>query len=311
MKQFLKICKMHKQSELKKYLCSFMKGSGYEVVNADGYLFCKPKANSDKICLTAHMDVVHPTAVRQIVVEHHENQTIISSPQGIGGDDRCGVWMIMECVKKGYRPYVLFCEDEEIGCIGAEKFTLSKDIATLADCKFIVQLDRRNATDAVYYECDNPDFEKFITKVTGYITEWGTCSDISVIAPALGVAAVNLSCGYYKEHTPEHYVIWEEMQNTLSATEELIKAARKEDVEQFIYMSRRSSYNWYEYGYGDYDEYEIQWISQNKFETTYVGAMSYEEAVGQFLMDHPTLTYGELLSVCGISTGFMKRGGEK
>ena len=307
LKKFLKVCKMHKQSALKNYLRSYMSSNGYKVTSADGYLYCEPKADGVPVCLTAHMDTVHPQAIKQIVVERHEGKTIISSPQGIGGDDKCGVYMIMECVREGYRPYVVFCEDEEIGCVGAEKFAVSKDIVKLQDCKFIVQLDRRNATDAVYYDCDNADFEAWVTDVTGYKTAYGTCSDISVIAPELGVAAVNLSCGYYQEHKPEHYVVFEEMENTLQATKKLIKASA--DVEQFIYVE---AYHYYGGGYGrlwdDYDyywqrqssasgkteTYDIQWYEEESgnINHSYISAVSQEEAVGKFLISHDDLTYG-------------------
>ena len=43
---------------------------------------------------------------------------------------------------------------------------------------------------------------KSFIESTGYFkTAWGSVSDISTIAPALGVAAVNLSSGYFDEHT--------------------------------------------------------------------------------------------------------------
>ncbi|MBO6179870.1 MAG: hypothetical protein J6O04_11890 [Selenomonadaceae bacterium] len=44
------------------------------------------------------------------------------------------------------------------------------------------------------------DFKNYIT-LKGYRTAFGSFSDISVIAPALDVAAVNLSSGYYYAHT--------------------------------------------------------------------------------------------------------------
>ena len=310
MKKFLKVCKMHKQSELKKYLRSYMSSNGYEVVNKDGFLFCKPKENGVPVCLTAHMDTVHPLPIKQIVVERHEGRTIISSPQGIGGDDRCGIYMIMECVKDGYRPYVVFCEDEEIGCVGAEKFVRSKDIAKLQDCKFIVQLDRRNATDAVYYDCDNAEFEEWVTEVSGYKTAIGSCSDISVIAPEVGIAAVNLSCGYYQEHKPEHYVVWEEMENTLAVTKKLI--AESANVEQFEYVERVSYYGRYGYGWDDYDyywqrqsvsgkteTYDVQWYDEDSgnMKHDYISAVSQEEAIGKFLILHDTLSYGYIWEI--------------
>lgn len=65
--------------------------------------------------------------------------------------------------------------------------------------KAIFELDRCGKDDMVFYGCNNPDFENYIEKF-GFTFGWGTFSDISVIAPAWKVAAVNLSIGYVGEH---------------------------------------------------------------------------------------------------------------
>ena len=70
-----------------------------------------------------------------------------------------------------------------------------------------MEIDRRGHNDAVFYDCDNPDFVEFIES-TGYFEEnYGTFSDISIIAPKAGISAVNLSAGYNKEHTTNEYVV--------------------------------------------------------------------------------------------------------
>lgn len=303
MKNFLKICKMHSQFVLKQYLLGFMQANQYKTISASGYLLCIPKRDAEKILLTAHMDTVHKNAVKNIVVERHEGKTIISSPQGIGGDDRCGVWLIMEIVKAGYRPYVIFCEDEEIGCVGADKFCVSKDLAKLqGKINFIIELDRRNATDAVYYDLDNLEFEEWVTENCGYKTAYGSCSDISYLAPELEVAAVNLSCGYYKEHTLEHYVVFEEMQNTLVATKKLIEANRALEKPfeyiEIVYSARNSVYG---YGYGSaWDGYgssilQIKYKENGEVVTAIEEGSTVEECIGSFLMTHEFMRYSDIL----------------
>ena len=53
--------------------------------------------------------------------------------------------------------HVLLCEDEEVGCIGAKKFTSG---SLRPQVNYIVELDRRGSNDAVFYRCDNPEFER-------------------------------------------------------------------------------------------------------------------------------------------------------
>ena len=98
--------------------------------------------------------------------------------------------------------HVLFCEDEEVGCVGAKKFTKG---SLRPRVNYIVELDRRGSNDAVFYRCDNPEFEDFVTSF-GFETAGGSCSDISYIAPYLETAAVNISCGYYCEHQRHEYI---------------------------------------------------------------------------------------------------------
>jgi len=311
MKLFEKIVKM-KQPQLKRWLKNrYSKGGKFDIIDGKGFLLLIPKENPVPIMLTAHMDTVHEKPVRQIIIEKHIDKTIISSPQGIGGDDRCGIYMICKMLDEGMRPYVVFCEDEEIGCVGAELFASSKEKdMVLGKVKFMVELDRKNATDAVFYECENFDFNEFIEKETGYKEAIGSYSDICEIAPELKVAAVNLSCGYYHEHTLQHYVVWEEMLNTIKATKKLIQAAKKDSTPTFEYIhSKRSMwFDDYYYGYGGYkgdygimspseDVYaEISWYDPDskKMEFDSVVGRSIEECIGMFLMEHWSLTYKDI-----------------
>ena len=190
------------QMELKKTLKAELKSRGYPVTDKQGFLYAE---GTIPVLLVAHMDTVHRQPVEQIC--YSEDGAVAMSPQGIGGDDRCGAWMILQilCTAKCH---VLFCEDEEIGCVGAKKFTRG---SLRPQVNYIVELDRRGSNDAVFYRCDNPEFEDFVTSI-GFETAGGSCSDISYIAPYLETAAVNISCGYYCEHQRYEYIRLEEME---------------------------------------------------------------------------------------------------
>ena len=225
MRKFVDICKMT-QKEVKAYMAEYLTSNKYKVENEDGFLYAKGDV---PVLLVAHMDTVH----RQLPTTIMEYDGKISSHQGIGGDDRCGVFIIMNIVKKLHCSVVL-CEDEEIGGIGASKFARSSFIKQL-DVNYIIEFDRMNATDAVFYSCDNEAFTNFVTDFTGFKTAFGSFSDISIIAPAAKIAAVNLSCGYYKPHTTDEYVVYDEMMNTIKAAEALIGA----ECDKFEYIPRR------------------------------------------------------------------------
>ena len=105
------------QMELKKRLKAELKSRGYHITDKPGYLYA---GGTIPVLLVAHMDTVHRQPVEHIC--YSADGAVAMSPQGIGGDDRCGVWMILQILRTA-KCHVLFCEDEEVGCVGAKKFT--------------------------------------------------------------------------------------------------------------------------------------------------------------------------------------------
>lgn len=244
---FVKICKMP-QKQLKNVLAMYMYEVGYKDVHVgDGFIYAK---GSIPFCLTAHMDTVHAEVVKTTYEYNKNGDYLLSSPQGIGGDDRCGIYMIIKLLEKGYKPYVVFCEDEEIGCVGSRQFIKTSYIDEIGkECKYIIELDRANNNDAVFYDCDNKDFEKFITENTKYKTASGSCSDISYLCPAAKIAGVNLSCGYYNAHTLGEYVNMTEMQRTQDTVEKLLNT----ECIQYEYIEREYVPYYYGRVYGKYN----------------------------------------------------------
>ena len=188
------------------------------------------------ICLVAHLDTVHKQLPQQIFYDKEEQ--VIWSPQGSGHDDRAGVYSIMELVKRGLRPHVLFTWNEEVGGIGA---TEAAQLLTGEGIDFCIELDRRGEKDSVYYDCDNPDFEDYINSF-GFETAIGSFSDISLVCPSWGCAGVNLSIGYQNEHTPQEilYVDW--MINTIDKVEQIL-LSKDYDKEKFKYIENKSNYS--------------------------------------------------------------------
>lgn len=324
--EFVKICKFD-QKKLKAFLYRKLYEAGYlNLVSGDGYLL----GVGSSIMVTAHMDTVHKENVRDVIIENvaefnerNKNvinefdprkgwatkdysltikgnlaNTVISSPQGIGGDDRCGVFMILELLDRGYRPTVLFCEDEEIGGVGSNKFIRTSYSNVLEDMKYLIELDRANDSDAVFYDCGNEEFQNYIMDKTGYEEASGSFSDIGHLSPDGDVASVNLSCGYYKAHTTSEYVIFEEMMNTIDKVVLLLDD--EENVEKFDYQ--RSYYkgwyvprDYYSYDYTpsskySYDEWIVTLRTEDGNAYMEIVEADYEgEAICEFMRLNPDL----------------------
>ena len=211
------------QKKLFKRLCKKFKG--------------KTLIRQAPVMLVAHLDTVHEQPVRDICLSADRN--ILMSPQGIGGDDRCGIFALCKIYRLSkIKPWLLFCCNEEVGGLGAKKFCLAHKQHQLPneidDLKFLVELDRKGKNDAVYYRCDNPDFEAYISG-KGFKTAQGSFSDISLIAPELDIAAVNLSCGYYAAHTRHEYINRFQLNAVIHTVVDIVADSSRTDFQKFDY----------------------------------------------------------------------------
>lgn len=227
------------QYDLKWKLVDELTQCGYEPVMQDGFLY---GAGSVPVLLVAHLDTVHKSQPEHVWASI--DGTTWKADEGIGGDDRCGVYALLKIMRR-HKVHVLFCEDEEIGCIGARKFAKSE---IKPDINFIIEFDRKGSNDAVFYDCDNMDFIDYICKF-GFREDFGSFSDISVIAPELGVAAVNLSSGYYLPHTNDEYVVWPELEHNI----EIVCGMLEGELQRFEYIERVNKFN--PYLWGDWNKY--------------------------------------------------------
>lgn len=208
---------------------------GYDaehMYNTKDFLYAEGNA---PYMLIAHLDTVHKQLPS--IICYSADGNYIMSPQGIGGDDRCGVYIILSLLRRlPFRPYILFTMGEEKGGLGAKAFIdfMCEDPYSVPDLKFIVEYDRKGNNDCVFYRCDNPEFTKFVEGF-GFKEATGSFSDISVIAPEFGVAAVNLSSGYFNPHKEHEYVCVSDMHNVIEASVKMLTA----ECEPFEFIEKK------------------------------------------------------------------------
>lgn len=207
------------------------------------------------VAVVAHADTVFKAPPDIDNFFYDQEKEVIWNPDGAGADDRAGVFAILMLIRKyKLRPHVIITTGEESGCIGAGKLIVALPQFP-KDLRFMIQLDRRGHTDSVYYDCDNKEFEEFINKF-GFKTEWGTFTDISLLAPAWKVAAVNLSIGYEDEHHPVERLHVDWMYETIEKTANILHYVDKnrKTVPTYPYIPAADSWHYRPYGYGWYDD---------------------------------------------------------
>lgn len=212
------------QERLKQALEAELIATEYTVQKQKGFLYAE---GTVPVLLVAHLDTVH--RARPEVICYSTDGTVMMSPDGIGGDDRAGVYMILRLIQE-VRCHVLFCEDEETGGRGALAFTKSGIVPAV---NYIIELDRMGNNDAVYYGCRNPQFGEHVHSF-GFEMAYGSYSDISVLAPKFGVAAVNLSTGYYNPHHINEFVRLDQVEELISRVKSLVQTK----TGHFVYFAK-------------------------------------------------------------------------
>lgn len=202
------------------------------------------------VALAAHMDTVFKGVPKEILYDREKNKMITTdSSVGLGADDRAGVFAIIKIVQNGLRPCIVFTVDEEMGCIGA--CALADQPCPFDDLRYIIQLDREGAVDSVFYDCDNPNFEDYVNKF-GFVTNLGSCSDISALCPSWGMAGVNLSVGYFNNHTAYETLNVGYLLATIKKVQNMLT---QENIPHFEYIEAPNSL-WTQYSPGWDDEWD-------------------------------------------------------
>lgn len=173
------------------------------------------KGNSNSYpCIVSHMDTVHEIVENLTPIEVNGNITGINAvtmeQTGIGGDDKVGIYIALQSLKKFDNIKLVFFRDEEIGCLGSYNpcFDFFKD------CRFILQCDRKGNKDFIV-NANNTSLSsnKFqndvlpIIKKYGYSFNTGMMTDVMALKESgIDCSMANISCGYYNPHSPDEYI---------------------------------------------------------------------------------------------------------
>lgn len=152
--------------------------------------------------LVVHMDTVFEESKKFkefITLYYDREKQVMFCPESPGFDDTAGVFAVLEILRRGLRPTIILCQDEELGAVGALQLVKIHPKCPI-ELKYIIELDRAGYNDCVFYDCENKEFIEYI-KSCGFEYDVGSFSDISAIGPFWDIACVNLSIGYENEHS--------------------------------------------------------------------------------------------------------------
>jgi len=242
-------------------------------------------------CVVSHMDTVHRSHIEYIInkerldIVEDDGKLTARHPNtdkqtGIGGDDKCGVYVCLEMFNKFDVLKGAFFVEEEIGMRGSRE----------ADDKFF-----ENVGYAIQFDAPSDNWisevcsgvklfdQEFKEEITQTLNESGYTkfsidpfTDVNQLATKYDFNCLNLGCGYYRQHTDSEYVVIEEVSNSLKAGEKLItklgleKYIHNKIVPKQMINETYSSYDYNDMKIGDYsydnlygEEEDIDEISES------------------------------------------------
>lgn len=228
-------------------MLKFLERAGYkEIITKRNYIVA---IGSIPVGLVAHMDTVFPRPAKNIYYDRVKN--VLWSSEGLGADDRAGVFSVMKIIQKGYKPTIIFTLGEESGGIGAYDLVEDSPFAP-AKMKYLIELDRQGEDDCVFYKCNNASFKEYV-KGFGFNLEIGTFTDISILCPNWKICGVNLSIGYEDEHTYSEILHVDWMYRTIKNVCNMLDAIESAPIFEWVGGGNPyGEFNWKAaYGYND------------------------------------------------------------
>ena len=194
------------------------------------------KGNADTYpCIAAHLDEVHEAREKGYEVLVVRDEFIIGFNSGkrefngIGADDKNGIWVCLKCLEKFDNLKCVFFVGEEQGCIGSRQ----ADMKFFDDCRFVLQCDRKGNSDFISDIYGNSlCSSQFIKDASlgehGYKEERGMQTDVQTLRQkGLEISCANISCGYYYPHTPHEMTNIADLKKCLTLVEHIVENCRE------------------------------------------------------------------------------------
>ena len=247
-----------KEDKMIKFLISYIKSLPGDIKLGNdtyGNLYAIKGEAETYPCIVAHLDQVQRThskdfraiETRDIIFGYSAKNHQIEGP---GCDDKNGVSLSLQALKKYDCLKVVFFKEEEIGYRGSHNCMMS----FFDDCRFVIQCDRKGNSDLITsIGCTDLCSEKFIQDIDpekwGYKEEQGMMTDVETLKEkGLSVSAVNISCGYWNPHTDEEVTVKRDLEKCWKLVQHIIEDC----TEVYPHEVGENSY------YGYYDEWELE-----------------------------------------------------
>ena len=232
-------------------------------------------------CVVAHMDTVHPIVEDLSLLTVNENITgfnnVTMTQTGVGGDDKVGIFIALQCLNHFDNIKLVFFRDEEVGCEGS----YLAELDFFKNVNFVLQCDRRGNSDFIINagstELSSKEFQNDVITVIkkyGYSFNNGMMTDVMALKEiGLPIAAANISCGYYNPHMENEYVNVPDVMNCLDMVIDIITNFGDKYYYHVkpAYTSKykKDTYDYLKNGYDAIEKYYLGDLEPDYFKTSH------------------------------------------
>lgn len=180
-----------------------LKKMGYKVIRGGVDWMIGIPASLSPYCLVAHLD----TIPRKQGVELVQDGVYLRNRLGVlGADDRAGVYAVLE-LAASHKPYVIFTTGEETGGVGVKRLIQSKRLDPyIDDIALFIEIDRQGIDEFVFYSWELPEEVQSLVTRYGFKEAVGSYSDVADLTDYYSVPHVNVSAGYFRQHSKHEYL---------------------------------------------------------------------------------------------------------
>jgi di/tripeptidase len=251
--------KTYKEEKMIKFLVEWLTKNKFSFELDEYYNIYVTKQTNEDIeyfpCVVAHTDTVHKLSVINVREEQLPNDqgelklslkgyNDYGQPTGIGGDDKCGVFACLELLKELPNLKAAFFVSEETGCHGSKNanknFFDNVGYAIQFDApgnhiisQYSMGVQLFDSKSDFFNKCDKVLTETF-NKDRRY--ESHPYTDIYTLKQLFDFSCINFSIGYYRYHTPNEYVVVEDVYNGIKTGKELIESL---GYKKYRYVSKQ------------------------------------------------------------------------
>lgn len=231
LEEFLNMPAFDHLSVFKKFTEEIENAMYYPESNGSDDFVYIPGTREDRILILAHADTVFDATsddrISKPRVTCYRDGNVYHSAskyRGFGADDRAGCAMAYLLADMGHS--ILITNGEEVG--SAASFAIEKFHRELFDelnsHNYMLELDRQGLKEYKTYNLPvSKDFANFIEQKTGY-SEPNKYSYTDIVWLCRDICGVNLSIGYYNEHTSAEILNYDEWLYSYRVVKKMLKA---------------------------------------------------------------------------------------